>query len=175
MLGKVEELKLISQCVLFDDRDAFGMLVEAYQPEIRRFFLSLTMGDRQLSEDLAQETFIKAYTNIRSFKGLSKFGTWLYRIGYNEFYTYKSRQREDAYEDVIQPDEPSYPVETADAAMDVKECMKMLNDIERTVITLFYLEDQPIKKICQITGMPDGTVKSHLARAKAKMAKLLPH
>ena len=55
------------------------------------------------------------------------------------------------------------------------EALKKVNDIERTVITLFYLEDQPIKKICQITGMPDGTVKSHLARAKAKMAKLLRH
>ena len=60
VLSKVEELKLIARCTLGDDRRAFGALVEAYQPEVRRFFLNLTLGDEALSDDLAQETFIKA-------------------------------------------------------------------------------------------------------------------
>ena len=60
MIGKAEELKLIASCVMLDDRNAFGRLVEAYQPGIRHFFLNLTLGDEALSEDLAQETFIKA-------------------------------------------------------------------------------------------------------------------
>ena len=88
MLSKVEELKLISRCVLADDRRAFGELVEAYQPRLRRFFMNLTLGDEYLSDDLAQETFIKAYIELRSFRGMSRFGTWLFRIGYNEFYSY---------------------------------------------------------------------------------------
>ena len=87
MLSKFDEMKLIARCALGDDRRAFGTLVEAYQTEIRRFFLNITFGDAALSDDLAQETFIKAYTSIRSFKGLSKFSTWLYRIAYNEFYS----------------------------------------------------------------------------------------
>ena len=74
MLSKIDELKLLARCALGDDRHAFGALVEAYQNDIRRFFLNLTFGDVALSDDLSQETFIKAYTSIRSFKGLSKLG-----------------------------------------------------------------------------------------------------
>ena len=88
MLTRVEELKLISQVALSDNRRAFARLVDAYQSTVRGFFLNLTAGDYALSDDLAQETFLKAYTNIRSFKGLSKFKTWLLRIAYNEFYSY---------------------------------------------------------------------------------------
>lgn len=68
MLSKLEEIKLVSQCAFGDNRGAFGKLVEAYQPQLRRFLLNLTMGDENLTDDLAQETFIKAYTGIRAFK-----------------------------------------------------------------------------------------------------------
>ena len=85
MLSKVEELKLISQIVLSDDRRAFARLVDAYQPILHNFFLNLTGGNEALCDDLAQETFIKAYTNIRQFRGLSHFKTWLFRIAYNNF------------------------------------------------------------------------------------------
>ena len=71
MLSKLEEIKLVSQCAFGNNRGAFGKLVEAYQPQLRRFLLNLTMGDENLTDDLAQETFIKAYTGIRAFKGLS--------------------------------------------------------------------------------------------------------
>ena len=74
MLSRLDEIRLLSQCALADNRDAFGRLVEAYQPRVRRFLLNLTMGDEMLTDDLSQETFIKAYVGIRSFKGLSSFG-----------------------------------------------------------------------------------------------------
>ena len=77
VLSKIEELKLIARCTLGDDRRAFGTLVEGYQPQVRRFFLNLTLGDEALSDDLAQETFLKAYLNVRSFRGVAKFSTWL--------------------------------------------------------------------------------------------------
>ena len=136
MLTRVEEIKLLAQCALADNRVAFGRLVEAYRTDITRFFLNLTLGDHALSDDLAQETFIKAYLNVRGFKGLSKFRTWLYRIAYNEYYSH-------------------------------------LTDRQRAVVALFYIDDLPINKIAQITGMPVGTVKSHLSRAKAKLAQIL--
>ena len=79
MLSRIEELMLVSRCALSDDRDAFGRLVEEYQSDIRRFFINLT-GDVALSDDLSQDTFIKAYTGIRGFKGFSRFRTWLYRM-----------------------------------------------------------------------------------------------
>jgi RNA polymerase sigma-70 factor (ECF subfamily) len=63
----------------------FSQLVEAYQSPIWRFFFNLT-GDEELSKDLAQDTFLKAWLNIGSFHAAAKFSTWLYRIAYNIFY-----------------------------------------------------------------------------------------
>lgn len=173
MLGKIEELKLISQCVLFDDRNAFGVLVEEYQRAIRGFFLNLTSGDVLLSEDLSQDTFIKAYVNLRSFKGISKFKTWLYRIAYNEYYDYMRKRHEEKLNEDYTPEEMGHPIDNADAKMDVKTCLQSLSEMERAVVTLFYMEDQPLKKISEITRLPEGTIKSHLSRAKSKMARVL--
>lgn len=137
MLTRVEELKLISQVALSDNRRAFARLVDAYQSTVRGFFLNLTAGDYALSDDLAQETFLKAYTNIRSFKGLSKFKTWLLRIAYNEFYSYVRKQREEREEEGENvPDELTRDEEANDARMDVYTAMRALTEMERTVITL---------------------------------------
>ncbi len=176
MITKVEEIKLLAQCVLADNRDAFGRLVDAYRPDIMRFFLNLTLGDGALSDDLAQETFIKAYLSIRSFKGLAQFRTWLYRIAYNEYYSWLRKRHEDRIDEENMPaesmlDERSNGIR--EAQIDVQIAMQSLSRQQRAVVTLFYIEDQPIKKISEITGMPAGTVKSHISRAKAKLTQLL--
>lgn len=174
MLSKFDELKLIARCVAADDRNAFGRLVEEYQDGLRRFLLNLTLGDAALTDDLSQETFIKAYLSIRSFKGLSRFKTWLYRIAYNEFYSYMRKQREEREETAdVPPDEGYQCLNASDARMDIDVCMKALNETERTVVLLFYIEDQPIKKIADITSLPQGTIKSYLSRARVKMAEVL--
>lgn len=172
MLSRVEELKLISRCVLADDRHAFGTLVEAYQPKLRRFFMNLTLGDEYLSDDLAQETFIKAYIELRSFRGMSRFGTWLFRIGYNEFYSHmRNRHASTDLEGVPEPAES--PSDASEASHDVKVAMASLNEIERTVVTLFYIDDMPLKQVAKITGLKENTLRSHLHRAREKMEKTL--
>ena len=77
---------LVSRTALLGDRKAFGQLVEAYQSPMRRFFFNLTGGDEKLSKDLAQDTFVKAWLNIGSFRAAAKFSIWLYCIAYNIFY-----------------------------------------------------------------------------------------
>ena len=174
MLSKLDEIKLLSQCALADNRDAFGRLVEAYQPRVRRFLLNLTMGDEMLTDDLAQETFIKAYVGIRSFKGMSAFGTWLYRIAYNEFYNHTRKHHEEHVEDITRMGEVSTAANDAiDASMTVQEALTRLNDNERVAITLFYIEDQPLKQVCKIMQMPEGSVKSLIHRGKAKMKQFI--
>lgn len=177
MLSKIDELKLIARCALGDDRRAFGTLVEAYQSEIRRFFLNLTFGDASLSDDLAQETFIKAYTSIRSFKGLSKFSTWLYRIAYNEFYSYSRKRHEERLNEDTRTESPDEPLgsyeDSSNSRLDINTALQALSDIERSIVTLYYLQDIPIKKIMEITDLPEGTIKSHLSRARGKMAQIL--
>ena len=174
MLSKLDEIRLLSQCALADNRDAFGRLVEAYQPRVRRFLLNLTAGDEMLTDDLAQETFIKAYVGIRGFKGLSSFSTWLYRIAYNQFYNHTRHHQEEHVEDITRMAEASTAASDAiDASMTVQRALAALGDTERVAVTLFYIEDQPLKQVAKIMQMPEGSVKSLIYRAKDKMKALI--
>ena len=171
MLSRFDELKLIALCIANDNRNAFGQLVIAYEQGVRRFLFNLT-ADEALTNDLAQETFLKAYLAIRSFQGLSQFKTWLYRIAYNEFLTHRRSQHNFSNE--IPPDNESIsPTIATDTRLTIECCLSQLSEIERTIIILFYIEDIPIKKIAEITQLPQGSIKSHLHRAKSRMRQFL--
>lgn len=177
MITRFDEIKLLAQCMVSDNREAFSRLVEAYQPEVKRFILHLTGGDAPLTDDLAQETFIKAWLAIRSFRGLSGLKTWLFRIAVNEFVSYRRKRHNDAEwdvtgrESVALADRTENPHRSTEARMDVATLLATLPEQERIVSLLFYLEDLPLKKISQILSMPEGTVKSHLSRARNHLAK----
>ena len=119
---------------------------------------------------MAQDTFIKAYTNLSSFHNLSSFSTWLYRIAYNVFYDYIRSRKEMAGLDTTEIDAIN---STEQENVGQNQSLKTLKDVERTCITLFYMEDLSIDKIAGITGIPAGTVKSHLSRGKDKLATYL--
>lgn len=159
-MKELNDLSLVTRVAVLHDRRAFDTLVRKYQSPVRRFFLHQTLGDEQLSDDLAQDTFVKAYTHITAFRGLSGFSTWLFRIAYNVFYDYMRSRRTAAHADTS-------------LALDVYDALALLADRERTCITLQLIEGQPIDKISEITGMPAGTVKSHLSRGKEKLADYL--
>lgn len=65
-MSQLNDISLVAQVVVFKNTRAFDQLVQKYQSPVRRFFLHLTCGDSELSDDLAQDTFIKAYTNLAS-------------------------------------------------------------------------------------------------------------
>lgn len=171
MLSRIEELKLTARCALSDDRDAFCRIVEAYETDVRRFIANLTGGDLMLADDLAQETFIKAYMSIRSFRGLSRLRTWLFRIAYNEFCSYERKKSEEALNEHMPEPAIASAAHATEAQIDVQRALLTLSPAERTVTVLFYIDDKPLREIAAITGMPEGTIKSHLSRAKSKIAK----
>ena len=173
-MSQLNDISLVAQVVVFKNTRAFDQIVQKYQSPIRRFFLSLTCGDSELSDDLAQDTFIKAYTNIASFKNLSSFSTWLYRIAYNIFYDYIRSRKEMTDLDSYEVDK-THRTEQENFGQkdDIYQSLKTLKEVERTCITLFYMEDTSIDKIAGIIGCPPGTVKSHLSRAKTKLATYL--
>ena len=127
-----------------------------------------------LSDDLSQETFLKAYERIGTFKNLSNFQTWLFRIAYNVFYDY-IRTRKDflSADDVDLAQVRQAPTRDSDTASDIDAALFTLRTEERTCVTLQLIEDQSIDHIVAITGMPAGTVKSHLSRGKEKLANYL--
>jgi len=163
---------LVSRVALLGDRKAFNRLVEAYQSPIRRFFFNLTGGDEELSKDLAQDTFVKAWLNIGTFRAAAKFSTWLYRIAYNTFYDYERARKPSAGIDVeTLGDRMIADTPDRDFGMDFARALKVLKEDERTAMLLFYMEDQTIEKISIVMNCPTGTVKSHLHRGKEKLKK----
>src|ERR1044072_1157525 len=74
---------LIARAVVHHDRPAFGELVRRHQSAVRSTWRRLTGGNIAQADDLAQETFLLAYRNLKSFRQEAKFSTWLYRIAYN--------------------------------------------------------------------------------------------
>ena len=166
------ELTLLTQVTVFHNKRAFGRLVEKYQSPIRRFFLNQTGGNEPLSDDLAQETFLKAWLNIGQFRGAANFSTWLYRIAYNVFYDYtRSHKITEQIDQAVALRQAS----SGDTALklDLQQALSILSPAERSCITLQMMEGLPIDKISEVTEMAEGTVKSHLSRGKQKLAMFL--
>lgn len=152
------------------NRQAFGLLVQRHQAAVRRFLLHQTLGNAALSDDLAQETFLKAYTHLDQYRGGAAFLTWLLRIAYNQFYDHtRKRGRQSA---IISRDQASSS-SSSDLHMDIYRALALLRDEERLCITLQLVDGYPLADIAQITGMPEGTVKSHLSRGKQKLSTYL--
>lgn len=173
-MSQLNDISLVAQVVVLKNTRAFDQLVQKYQSPIRRFFLNLTCGDSELSDDLAQDTFIKAYTSLATFKNLSSFSTWLYRVAYNVFYDYIRSRKETMDLDAREVDTTNSTEQVnVGEKMDIYQSLKTLKEVERTCITLFYMEDVSIDKIAGIMGCPAGTVKSHLSRGKEKLATYL--
>lgn len=173
-MNKAEDMLWVSQVVLLDDKRAFDRLVQKYQSPVRRFLQNLTMGDSSLSDDLAQETFIKAYLNIRSFQGISAFSTWLYRIAYNVFLdSVRARKYYDdlniAEIDMKNSTSIDYSYEKAD----IYTALKCLRKDEKAAILLCYVEDKTHQEIARIMNMPLGTVKTNILKGKEKMVEFL--
>ncbi len=172
-MEQVDDLSLVQQVTVFHDKRSFDKLVVKYQSPIRRFLLVQTRGDEALSDDLAQDTFIKAYTHLAQFKGQSQFSTWLFRIAYNVFYDYTRRRKQT--EDIDTPSVSGKHAETSHGylKMDLAEALDILNEQERLCVTLQLMEGESIDKIAEILGLANGTVKSHLFRGKQKLANYL--
>ena len=137
-MSQLNDISLIAQVVMFHNNRAFDQLVRKYQSPVRRFFLNLTCGDSELSDDLAQDTFIRAYTSLACFKNLSSFSTWLYRIAYNQYYDYLRSRKETDDLDTTRVD-AQCSVRQPDTGLqsDLHRALATLRDIERTCITLF--------------------------------------
>jgi len=169
MTQQLDELMLVGRIVM-GDNTAFATLVERYQSPLRRFFLNLTLGNEFLSDDLAQDTFMRAYQYIKSFRGSAKFSTWLFTIGRNVYYDHlKSRHAEmkDAAKVHI-------PVESGGGEhIDLYRAMESLRPEERMAVTLYYFEGYSQDRIAVAMEAPLNTVKTHLSRAKVKIYKYL--
>lgn len=171
-MQSLTDFALVTQVTMMGNRRAFDQLVVRYQSPVRRFFLHQTLGDEPLSDDLAQDTFIKAWRNIGSFRAMSSFQTWLMRIAYNVFYDYvRSRKTTSDIDNVAEP--MTNGNSNPSLQMDLYHALSLLKPDERTCITLQLVDGYKIDQIAKITDMKEGTVKSILFRGKEKLTKYL--
>jgi len=170
-LASAAEISLVALAMSGDD-SAFGELVRRRQGAIRRLMGQLS-GDWALADDLAQEAFLQAWRKLRTLRSPGAFGGWLRRIAVNVFLPHI--RRADA---AIQDSErvASYPaVDNGDSSikMDLEKALAQLRPDERLCVVLAYGERMSHSEIRAATGLPLGTVKSHITRGSARLRQYL--
>lgn len=165
---------LIVHVLASEDMNAYGDLIERYQDRVRRTLLRLTAGDRSFADDLAQDTFIRAYDKLSTYRGPGSFGPWLSRIATTMFLQSVRRQgtNRTALAELALEDVPSARQPVAET-LDLDKALATLNADERTIVVLCYGEGMSHSEAAAATGLPLGTVKSHANRGREKMKRML--
>ena len=167
-----DDAALVRAVQACDDRAAFAQLVQRHQSAVRTVLRRLTRGDLGLADDLAQETFVLAWRNIRHFRFEARFSTWIYRIAINAWRSEARKKRElllDADATELPADETAEDAPDIVARMDLERALATLSDGERAAIAACYYADLTHEEAAQALGIPVGTVKTHVLRGKAKL------
>lgn len=174
-MTRIEELALVSRVVLTNDRRAFSRLVGAYQERVRRFFLMQTGGDEMLADDLAQDTFVRAWQSAGSFRMRSRLGTWLYQIAYRVWLDHRRTMERERLcvpfnEEASRLSATTADDEVRDERIDrLCRALSRMAEPARTCITLFYLEENSVRDIAHITGMEEANIRQILSRGRKKL------
>lgn len=180
-----DEERLIARAVA-GDQDAYRILVERYSDFVYTVALRV-VGSEDDAEDVAQEAFVRAHRALARFRGESKFSSWLYRITVNRALTHlKRRGRRPATVEMTSSPRVEAEVRSQRCAEDperqvladefrarVREAVAKLPPRYRVAVTLFYLEERSYKEVVEILGVPMGTLKTHLHRARAMLRREL--
>jgi RNA polymerase sigma factor (sigma-70 family) len=185
----VDDDKLIIEEILGGKTDSFRILIDRYQRLVAHIVFRLipNLSDR---EEICQEIFIKVYQNLSTFKFNSKLSTWIGRIAFNACMNQLRKEKIALFDDLrftggednIKQDHeilaairsgqksPDTDTEKHDRSRIIQECIAELPAPYRLIITMFHLDELSYQEIAGITGLPEGTIKSHLFRAR-KMLK----
>lgn len=180
------DAELVEQA-LSGSEDGFRALVARHERRVYNLLVRI-VRDPALAEDLAQETFLKAFTRLRSFDPSYKFSNWILKIAQNAAIDALRRRgpQEVSLDDreageagggawLVDPRSgtAAAAVEGADLGRLLDAAMGRLRPEYRQVVALRYQEELSYEEIAEITGWPVGTIKSHLHRARAEMAEFL--
>lgn len=170
----MNDAELVKQ-ITSGNSNAFRFLVAQHQRLVLHVVGRIVQRQEDV-EDICQEVFIKVFRQMKNFRGESKLSTWIARIAYNTGITHirKDKQQVHSYDEHPALVAGEFDGNSSQHFMEQEEVKKyLLQKIEelplhyRTVLTLFHLEEFSYREIEEITGMPEGTVKSYLSRARA--------
>lgn len=183
----VDENKLVNKAVK-GDNSAFEMLMEKHMGIIYNIALRMA-ANQDDAEDMTQEIMIKIFRSLSSFKGNSKFSTWIYRVAVNtclDELKKKKNKKHLSLDAEISGDDGEGQLEIKDDSPSpeklaeqnelrdmVAAAVKLLSDEHRAVIVLRDIRGMSYSEIAEILGCSDGTVKSRISRARAQLKMIL--
>ena len=140
-------------------------------------FLYRLTGDYQLAEDLAQETFVKAFRNLAAFDTTRRLSSWLFRIAHNTGMDALRRRKPtvslDSEEEGTEPAAPADgdPVERKALGQALQRALARLRPDQRAAVALRYEDGLSFDEIGRVLGMPEATARSHVHRARKELAR----
>ena len=176
-----DDAQLIDQA-LAGNADAFGTLVRKYQDRLYNFLVHL-LGCPEEAEDVAQDTFVRAFLKLQTYRGASAFYTWLYRIAYNTAISRMRRKRPEvsmtrqgrpgANEPVDRGMGPNDRLQSQERAQQVQTALAALSDEHRAILVLRDVDGRRYDTIAQVLDLSLGTVRSRLHRARRRLREQL--
>ena len=170
--------------VLAGNTNDFAEIIEQYRRLVSHIIFKMVSHETE-REDLCQDVFVKVFKNLGSFKFESKFSTWIGRIAYNTAVNYLEKKKVPLFSDMI--DNESADVDIMEGNMvkpdqytensNISDILRMeINELPiqyRVIISLYHIDDMTYQEISEITGLKDGTVKSHLFRGRKLLKERL--
>ena len=156
--------------------EAFGTLVERYDRAVYHLAFR-TLRDAEEARDAAQEAFFKAFRSLRTYRPEAKFSTWIFSITYHACCDRLGRRKRYSSEELSDRADPAAGPEqeaiAGDEARRLRAAIAQLPEKYRSVITLYHLQGKQYNEVAEVLGIPIGTVKTHLFRAKEQLRRLL--
>lgn len=160
--------------------EAFGKVVKRYQQSVYNVCYRM-LGERMEAEDLAQESFIRAYERLETFDVERPFGPWIRKVAANSCLNHIQAQKPESYEldeerdrsPAAEGEEPESHLQDSEAAHEVQQAILSLPPHHRAVIELRHYQDMSYSEIAETLQLPISDVKSHLFRARRRLATLL--
>ncbi len=185
-ISKAEDIKHINSAIN-GDQDAFAWLMKKYKGPLQNLIYRM-VSDKNEIEDLIQEVFIKAFNSLKNYNQEYAFSTWIYRIAINNTIDYLRKKKIETFsidsEGDDDEDRPKFEIPdtsySADANIILEQRQQIINDAinslpekYKQVIELRHKEELSYEEISEILGLPIGTVKAHLFRARELLNKYL--
>jgi RNA polymerase sigma-70 factor (ECF subfamily) len=174
-----QEDQIIIRKVLAGEIAAYGVLVEKYQHMVMNIAFQI-LRQREEAEDLAQNSFVKAFEKLNTFKGESKFSTWLYRIVWHMAISQHRKLHNSLNNNTFYLNDDNLPV-ADDATLEARDqeealakldtAMQKLEAEERTILNMFYKQQLKVQDIAEITGLSQSNVKVKLYRSRKKLTQ----
>lgn len=171
----ISDKTLIARVQASGDQHAFSQLVRKHQSQVRTWARRLCNGDHHLADDLSQEAFIKAYMALPAYRGEAKFTVWLYRIAFN-IAASKWRKKKLDWCNIDDQEEAAHDTcELQQFAVnkDINQAMNQLSEPQRIAVQLCFEEGFSHGEAAEVMGVPLGTLKTHVNRAKLKLKESL--